>query len=97
MFEFTVGVKEIHKIKISLEDSFLVYIDDIPYRSFFNTGPIAFEVGDNEKHFVYIQIHINKKVFWNRFWAKWGTSMFNFDVFIDNRLTGTFTLNNSSK
>ena len=87
MFEFSVGEKEIHKVKFTFSKFAgicKVFIDDNLYRQWgiLNGGSsqIALEVGKSEKHFVYLQL-------FGSFY-----SSYNIDVFIDNKFLGNFIL-----
>ena len=86
MFEFNVGEKEIHKVKVKSGFSEIkVYIDDKHFQSFpFSQSfyPFALEVGESEKHFVFIQIQAPLFSFRN--------SSLNFQVFIDNKYQGSY-------
>ena len=82
MFEFSVGEKEIHKVKVTFSMWFgnlQVFIDNNLYKQ--GGYSLAFEVGTNEKHFVFIQMI---RVPFN--------FTINFDVFIDNKFLGPFNL-----
>jgi hypothetical protein len=89
MFEFSVGEKEIHKVKFTFSKfsgSSKVFIDDNLHREFgsaYSVCPIAFELGTTEKHFVFIQI-FSRPTFFN--------FTPNIDVFIDNKFLGNFNL-----
>lgn len=86
MFEFNVGEKEIHKIKIKSGFSNIeVYIDEKLFQNFNfaqSYYPFAIEVGESEKHFVFIQVLFPLLGF--------SKSSLNFQVFIDNRFHGTY-------
>ena len=62
-FEFKVGDKETHEVRIELKTfwgfEFLVFINGNLHRksvkSSYSIPSLGFEVGDSEKHFVFIQ------------------------------------------